>query len=103
MLGFLRTFGLASAVTVLALTSCSTTTPVKTQLSDSAITAKVKAKFAADPEVSAMNINVDTQEGVVYLIGRVKTANEKREAEDLAEATEGVRDVKNMLEVGDKN
>jgi osmotically-inducible protein OsmY len=48
-----------------------------------------------------MNIDVDTQEGVVYLTGRVHSAKEKREAEDLAESTDGVRDVKNMLEVGD--
>jgi osmotically-inducible protein OsmY len=102
MLGTFRTLGLASAAALLAFSwSCSSTTPARTQMSDAAITAKVKAKMAADDDVSAMNIDVDTQEGVVYLTGRVHSAKEKRAAEDLAEDVDGVRDVKNMLEVGD--
>lgn len=84
------------------LQSCSTTQPVGEKMSDSAITAKVKAKFVGDSTVKAHNIDVNTEEGVVYLTGRVYTQAEKEEAGRIALNTEGVRKVVNHLEVGDK-
>ena len=83
-------------------TSCSTTRPAKEQARDSGITAKVKAKFVADPEVASHNINVETSEGVVYLTGRVKDARQRDEAERLARGVDGVVDVVNHIKVGDK-
>ena len=65
---------------------------------DLAITAKVKAKLAADPEVSALAIDVDTRDHVVTLSGDVPEA-QRAEAEKLARDTEGVRAVINMLGV----
>lgn len=70
------------------------------RLSDGAITTKVKAKLTADPEINPFNINVDTQDRVVTLSGRVKTEAARREAEKLARNTKGVRDVHNRIEVG---
>ncbi len=64
------TIGLA-----VAPTGCSSTQPVGVQIDDSVVTAKVKSKFAGDPEVSAMNIDVDTSEGVVTLNGRVSSVH----------------------------
>ncbi len=84
------------------LDSCSSTKPASESISDSAITAKVKAKYLADPEINPFNISVETNEGVVYLTGRVKTEDQKDEAEELAENTEGVKRVVNHLEVGDR-
>ena len=81
--------------------SCSSTQPAETQLSDAGITSKVKSKLIADPEVSAHNIDVDTEEGTVYLTGRVKTQKQKDEAERLARDTEGVVKVVNHLNVGE--
>jgi hyperosmotically inducible periplasmic protein len=72
----------------------------KPLLDDATLTAKVKAKLAADPEVTAYAIDVDTLEGVVTLSGRVETAEESAEAEKLARDTEGVRSVVNRLAVG---
>jgi hyperosmotically inducible periplasmic protein len=96
----LRCFGwLGAAALALALTACNTSQPAGEQMSDASITAKVKSKFATDPDVSALNIDVDTQEGVVYLIGRVNSDAERREAQRLAEETHGVRSVKNLLEI----
>lgn len=69
------------------------------QMSDAGITSKVKAKLAADPQVTAMNVDVDTIEGVVTLTGLVRTEDQKVEAEELARATDGVKDVRNLLEV----
>ncbi len=100
MLGSSRRFGwIGAAAMALALTACSTTQPVGEQMSDAAITAKVKSKMATNSDVRALNIDVDTQEGVVYLIGRVQDEAERREAQRIAEDTDGVREVKNLLEV----
>src|SRR6185503_14676316 len=68
---------------------------------DGTITAKVKAKLAASAEINPFNVDVATSGGVVSLVGRVKTAEQKAEAERIARATEGVRGVRNLLEVGD--
>jgi osmotically-inducible protein OsmY len=95
-------FVLALAVGTLGLAACSTTQPMSEQIDDAAITAAVKAKFAGDPEVSAIDIDVDTNEGVVTLSGRVETADQSREAAKLAADTNGVRRVINNLSVGDR-
>jgi hyperosmotically inducible periplasmic protein len=68
---------------------------------DGTITAKVKAKLAASAEINPFNVDVATAQGVVTLMGRVKTAAQKAEAERIARETDGVRDVRNLLAVGD--
>lgn len=68
-------------------------------VSDSAITAKVKAKITADPELNPFNIDVDTRDGRVTLTGRVRSAAARAEAEKLARNTQGVKSVANELEV----
>ena len=93
---------LALAVGTLGLAACSTTQPMSEQIDDSAITAAVKAKLLADPQVAGMNIDVNTNEGVVTLAGRVETADESRHAAELAADTDGVRRVINNLSVGDR-
>lgn len=82
--------------------ACSSNVSVEEQIDDAAITASVKSKLAADPEVSAHNIDVDTNEGVVTLSGRVDDGAERSEAEQLARGTDGVKRVINNLKVGDK-
>ena len=67
---------------------------------DAALTAKVKAKLAADPQVAAYTIDVDTVNHVVTLSGSVTSAEESAEAEKLARDTEGVTQVVNRLTVG---
>jgi hyperosmotically inducible protein len=66
---------------------------------DAAITAKVKAKLAADPEVHAIDIDVDTSDRVVTLSGSVEVAAHSAEAEKLARTTAGVRGVINRISV----
>jgi hyperosmotically inducible protein len=82
--------------------SCSSTQPVGEQLSDSGITTKIKAKLTADPEINPFNISVETEEGTVYLTGRVHDQAQKDEAEELARNTDGVKRVVNHIEVGDR-
>jgi len=68
-------------------------------LNDAGITARVKAKLIADPEVAAVRIDVDTVNGRVTLNGKVSTEDQKAEAEKLARHTDGVVDVVNLIQV----
>jgi hyperosmotically inducible periplasmic protein len=68
-------------------------------IDDAAITAKVKAQMANDKDVSAMNVSVNTDQGVVRLSGVVKSTAEKQRAEQVARGVEGVRRVDNALVV----
>jgi osmotically-inducible protein OsmY len=67
--------------------------------SDAAITGAVKVKLAADAELSAVDINVDTADGVVTLNGRVASAVLIDKAAELAKTAPGVKDVKTNLRV----
>jgi hyperosmotically inducible protein len=89
-------------VTVLALGACSSTQTAGTQIDDAAITASVKAKLAADGDINPFNIDVDTNEGVVTLQGRVDKTEAKTKAEQLARETDGVKRVINLVKVGDR-
>lgn len=67
---------------------------------DVMISSKVKSKLVANSEIHARNIDVSSSQGVVTLIGRVRTAIVKSDAERIARATKGVTDVHNELLVG---
>ncbi len=73
-------------------------------LSDGVITMKVNAAFAANKNLSAWDINVDTHLGVVTLRGYVKDSHVIAEAVKTAKTVEGVKKVKSLLVVdkGDK-
>jgi hyperosmotically inducible protein len=68
-------------------------------LDDATVTAKVKARLMADPDVAALHIDVDTVDGKVTLNGKVSSIDERAEAEKLAFHTEGVKSVVNLIEV----
>ena len=88
---------------VLAAVGCSSTQTVGEELDDATITTKVEAKMAGDPDVSAFNVDVDTNEGVVRLSGTVEKPEARAEAEKLARETEGVRRVINDIKVGERD
>jgi hyperosmotically inducible periplasmic protein len=93
---------LAPAFGALLLTiGCSSTQTAGEQLDDATITAKVEAKMTEDPQVSAFNVDADTNNGVVRLSGTVKTQQAKAEAEKLARDTHGVKRVINDIKVGE--
>ena len=66
-------------------------------IDDSAISAKVKAAFAQDPGVRAIDVKVDTHLGAVQLSGWAGSAEEKARAEQLAKAVPGVKSVENKI------
>lgn len=73
---------------------------VTTAATDMAITTKVKAALAADDQLSALKIEVDTVQGVVSLTGPAPSAEAAERATTLAKAVEGVTEVQNKLVVG---
>jgi len=66
---------------------------------DSVITGKVKAALVADPTTKAHQISVETFQGVVQLSGFVDTTEARSRATQVAQQVEGVKNVKNDLEL----
>lgn len=67
---------------------------------DSAITAKIKARLAAEHVDTLKHISVDTDaNGKVWLHGIVDSRNEARKVVTIARNTEGVTSVVSQLEV----
>lgn len=67
--------------------------------SDTRITATIKARLAADPDLSAFSVSVSTTDGKVTLSGKVKSPELVGKAVALALETDGVREVVSTLQV----
>ena len=68
-------------------------------IDDGVVTAKVKAKLIEDPMTKAHQINVETFKGTVQLSGFVESNEARSRALQLARDTDGVKGVKDALEV----
>lgn len=66
---------------------------------DAAITAQVKTKLAADDQLKALSIDVDTSGGQVTLSGTAPSAAARDRATQLARDVSGVTNVTNQLTV----
>lgn len=66
---------------------------------DSALTAAVKGKLITDQTMQSYKVNVETQKGVVQLTGFVDSNDAKSRAGDIARSIDGVKDVRNDLEI----
>lgn len=64
---------------------------------DAAITSKVKTALLRDPDVSGLDIQVETFRGQVQLSGFVNSEEQAEKAEQIAEQVSGVRSVQNSL------
>ena len=71
-------------------------------LDDSMLTASVEAKLMSDSTTKGYQINVGTQKGVVQLTGFVDSTTMKARAGELARSVDGVKDVRNDLEIRQK-
>jgi hyperosmotically inducible protein len=89
-------------LTPLLAAGCASSQNAETRIDDAAITAAVKSKLTADPEINPFEIDVDTEAGVVRLAGTVNNADQRREAAELARRTDGVVSVNNEITLGDK-
>ena len=66
---------------------------------DARVTTTIKAKLAAHSDLSALQISVNTTDGVVTLSGRVDDHEDLKTAMDLALATDGCTKVISTLQV----
>lgn len=68
-------------------------------IDDAAITASVKSKYLLDDTLKGLQIDVDTEQGVVTLHGSVQSDAAKELATQIAQTAEGVVRVDNQLTV----
>jgi len=68
-------------------------------IDDSYITGAVKTQLASDKMVSLTRVEVETNNGVVYLTGQVQTAEQRSHIGSLASQVKGVKKVVNNLQV----
>lgn len=69
------------------------------KIDDAAITGKIKSAMVAEPGLKAMQVNVDTKDGVVTLTGNVDSQQDIDRAREIAQKTDGVKSVNNQLTV----
>jgi hyperosmotically inducible periplasmic protein len=67
------------------------------KMGDAAITGSVKTALIAEPNLSALKIDVDTMNGVVTLTGTVDNNDQKSRAVSIAQGISGVSSVKDNL------
>ena len=81
-------------------TACNTTQSANRQVSDTQITADVKAKLASNVGASSLtNIDVNTTNGVVTLAGQVQSEDVKQDSAATASSVPGVVKVNDNLQV----
>src|SRR5689334_6080137 len=86
----------------LAMVACASTRTQKSpgeQVDDSVTTGRVKAALIADPVTKAHQIDVETFKGTVQLNGFVETDQARNRALQLARDVDGVKSVKDALEI----
>jgi hyperosmotically inducible periplasmic protein len=72
---------------------------VRADTNDAWLTTKTKIVLLTTEGVPGTAVNVDTVDGRVTLHGKVATGEEKAKAEAAARTVDGVKDVKNLLQV----
>jgi hyperosmotically inducible protein len=89
---------------VLATAACQSTTgkSAGTNIDDATITASVKSRLVAEKASNLTRVDVDTNNGTVYLNGTVESPEQKSRAEQLAWQAKGVKSVVNNLQVQKK-
>jgi hyperosmotically inducible protein len=100
MTGILRSVTVMLAI-VLLTAACQSATgrSMGTNVDDATITASVKSRLVGDKPANLTRVDVDTNNGTVYLNGTVESAEQKTRAEQLARQARGVRTVVNNLQV----
>lgn len=89
-------FGISFPVLAKSLSASSKAT--SRFLDDTALTVKVMAAYVSDKNISVFDVRVRTENGIVVLDGK-NSESERIHAQDLALAVNGVRDVKNNIQL----
>ena len=77
--------------------------PVERMVDDSTITGRINNEMIQDSTVKARKIDVDTVGGHVILTGVVETKNVAQRAVEIAKGVQGVKSVKDNLQIGEKS
>lgn len=93
---------LAAAALAITVGCASSMTSKDTRHSDSAITSAVQKSLSDDAKVKSSQVEVQTREGTVFLLGVVDTDEARREAGRVAWRAQGVNGVVNDLTVGER-
>jgi osmotically-inducible protein OsmY len=91
--------GASEAATAVRRATSDAAAVVDDAFADTAISTRIRTDFARDSELSAIDIGVETNNGVVTLRGEVPTAAARTRAENLAKTAKGVKSVQNELTV----
>ena len=68
-------------------------------LNDEWITARVRSRLLTDSGVKSININIETYDGVVYLMGIARSQAELQRAAEHASYVRGVKEVVSYMEI----
>jgi hyperosmotically inducible protein len=71
----------------------------KTPVTDTWLTSKTKIALFADARVKGSEISVETSQGLVMIRGKVDSDEAKQAAEGIAKGIDGVKSVKNELQL----
>lgn len=66
---------------------------------DEWITAQIRARLTASPSVRAININIETFQGNVYLMGTARSEHELQRSAEIASVVAGVQRVVSFVQV----
>lgn len=91
------------ATAIAAAFMLGTTAEAQAQRPDSWVTFKTKLALMTTDDVDTWDLNVDTKDGAVTLHGKVESDAAKARAEQVAKGIEGVKAVKNLLQVVPKD
>ena len=93
---------LAAILALLTLSACAGTASSRstgTYIDDKTISTKVEAQLAADSITKAIQVEVETYDGVVQLSGFVDSPAARQRAEEIARGVGGVKAVENDLQI----
>ena len=68
-------------------------------MSDEVITGRVRARLIGSKTVKSVNFNIETYDGVVYLMGTARTAKELKKAAEEASVVAGVKQVVSYVRI----
>jgi osmotically-inducible protein OsmY len=83
-------------VVLVVMAACATVDRVE----DLRIESEVKARLVAETDANLTRLAVVSSNGVVYLNGKVESADQRARAGTVAKSVRGVRRIVNTLEVG---
>jgi len=69
------------------------------EMSDDALAKKIEAKYMTEAQLKGSDIQAQVKKGTATLTGTVRSEEQRQMAERIARQTEGVKEVKNKLEV----